>query len=179
MIARLDSGDAMALGGNRRRWSGALLLAIALACGSREEVATTPAEPAPPAATSPAAAGLESLRPLVGKYPRDVQLFDTEPLHSRLLALLGTRYTVLLLNFGTQNPLAEENGVLYAIGNKPHAGGDSAAILLLDPARDLIHVYLLDELEMAELRERDEPIALPADVQTTIENWKEMARDAE
>ena len=83
------------------------------------------------------------------------------------------------MNFGTQGPISEENGVLYALGNKPHAGGDSAAILLVDPARDLIHVYLLDELEMAELRERDEPIALPGDVVTTIENWKEMARDAE
>ena len=62
--------------------------------------------------------------------------------------------------------------------SRMYAGGDSAAVLLVDPARDLIHVYLLDELEMAELRERDEPIALPADVETTIENWKEMARDA-
>jgi hypothetical protein len=165
----------MRLGGSRG--IPALALALALGCGSGQEGATKPADPAPAAAAS-AATGLDGLRAYVGKYPRDVHLFETEPLRTRLLALLGTRYTALLVNFGTQGPLSEENGVLYAIGNKPHAGGDSAAVLLVDPARDLIHVYLLDELEMAELRERDEPIALPADVQTTIENWKEMARDA-
>jgi hypothetical protein len=161
------------------RWIPALALALALGCGPREEAAEPAPAAAPSVAPAPAGAGLEGLRAYVGKYPRDVHLFETEPLKTRLLGLLGDRYTGLLVNFGTQGPLSEENGVLYAIGNKPHAGGDSAAILLVDPARDLIQVYLLDELEMAELRERDEPIALPADVEATIENWKEMARDAE
>ena len=154
----------------------------ALACGEGGAPAAPPAaEPAPaPAAAAPAPpADLASLRAHVGKYPRDVHLFDTDPLQSRLLALLGTRYTTFLANFGTQGPLSAEGDVLYALGNKPHAGGDSQAILLIDVPRDLIHVRILDELEMAEYRERDEPIALPPDVETTISNWEELSRDAE
>ena len=164
-------------------WLGAAIALGAIGCGGSGTPATAPAtEPAgAPAAAAPAppAADLASLRAHVGKYPRDVHLFDTDPLQSRLLALLGTRYTTFLANFGTQGPLSAEGDVLYAIGNKPHAGGDSQAILLIDVPRDLIHVRILDELEMAEYRERDEPIARPPDVETTISNWEELSRDAE
>jgi hypothetical protein len=143
---------------------------------------TPPAEPSQ-AASDPVqaapAADLASLRAHVGEYPRDAHLFETDPLQSRLLALLGTRYTTFLANFGTQGPFSAEGDVLYAIGNKPHAGGDSQAIILIDVPRDLIHVRILDELEMAEYRERDEAIPLPPDVETTISNWEELARDAE
>jgi hypothetical protein len=156
----------------------------AFACGDAGTPADPPAAESAPAPTPAAAApavpqGLASLRAQVGKYPSETHLFDTEPLQSRLLALLGTRYTTFLANFGTQGPLSAEGDVLYALGNKPHAGGDSQAILLIDVPRDLIHVRLLDELEMAEYRERDETIALPPDVETTISNWEELARDAE
>jgi len=149
---------------------------LASGCGDRASQPVTDTS-AVPAAAPAAPASLAALRAQVGKYPRDVGLFESEPLHERLLALLGTRYTAFLLNFGTQGPLSEEGPVLYALGNKPHAGGDSAAILLIDVPRDLIHVHLLDEREMAEFRERDEPIELPADVQTTISNWQDLARD--
>jgi hypothetical protein len=167
------------------RKSRGIFAAIALgafACGDGAPPAAPPAaaSASAPAAEAPAPpAGLASLRAQVGKYPSDVHLFDTDPLQSRLLALLGTRYTTFLANFGTQGPLSADGDVLYAIGNKPHAGGDSQAILLIDVSRDLIHVRLLDELEMAEYRERDEEIPLPPDVETTISNWEELARDAE
>lgn len=163
------------------RFAAAIALG-AFACGDAGTPAEPPAAesaPAPAAAAPAAPAGLASLRAQVGKYPNETHLFDSEPLQSRLLALLGTRYTTFLANFGTQGPLSAEGDVLYAIGNKPHAGGDSQAILLIDVPRDLIHVRLLDELEMAEYRERDEVIALPPDVETTISNWEELARDAE
>jgi hypothetical protein len=78
---------------------------------------------------------------------------------------------------GTQGPLTASDSVLYVIGNKPHAGGDAQAILLVDLAQDLIHVHLLEEREMAELRERDAEIVWPPDVQATIANWQDLARD--
>jgi hypothetical protein len=117
------------------------------------------------------------LRAHVGRYPRDVELFDSEPLHSRLTALLGDRYFALLMNFGTQGPISEQGSVLYALGNKPHAGGDSQAILLVDLAQDLVHVKLLEEREMSDFRERDAEIVLPEEVETTIANWNELARE--
>jgi pyruvate/2-oxoglutarate dehydrogenase complex dihydrolipoamide acyltransferase (E2) component len=181
-----------------RRVALALVAAVlATACGDRgaappakTEAAPAASAPAPPPPTAPPAApaaaapapakqDLSALRALVGKYPRDVGLFDTEPLHGRLVALLGDRYPVFLANMGTQGPISADDTVLYVIGNKPHAGGDSQAILLIDLAQDLVHVHLLEEREMAELRERDADIAWPPDVQTTIANWQELARDEE
>jgi hypothetical protein len=169
----------------------ALVALLASACGDRgaapppaaqpvAPAAQAPAPPSAPAAAAPAAAAkqdLSSLKALVGKYPRDVGLFDTEPLHGRLVALLGDRYPTFLANMGTQGPISLDDTVVYVIGNKPHAGGDSQAILLIDLAQDLVHVHLLEEREMAELRERDADIAWPPDVQTTIANWQELARD--
>lgn len=161
-----------------------LVAALGVGCNARDSGA--PSEAAP-AAVAPAAApaapaasgGLAALRALVGKYPRDVQLFDTEPLHGRLVALLGERYGSFLANMGTQGPISADGPVLYVLGNKPHAGGDAQAILLIDLDQDLIHVHLLEEREMAELRERDAEIAWPGEVQTTIASWQDLARDDE
>jgi len=157
----------------------AIAAAWSLACGEgtpTTQPAPAPQENAAPAA-QPSASALDALRAEVGKYPRDTGLFDREPLHGRLVALLGERYATFAANMGTQGPLSADGPVLYVIGNKPHAGGDEAAILLIDLSQDLIHVDLLDEREMAELRERDVEIPWPADVQATITNWQDLARE--
>jgi hypothetical protein len=159
-----------------------LVMLAALACGAEQGDGPPAAAPAPPQvapATADVPDGLAGLRALVGKYPGDVGLFDREPLHGRLVTLLGDRYGAFLANMGTQGPISIEGDVLYVVGNKPHAGGDSAAILLVDLGRDLVHVRILDETEMAELRERDVEIPLPPEVATTIANWEELARDTE
>jgi len=158
-----------------------LVAAFAIACGGEESPSAGAPAPLPVAVEQDAAAQppLGGLRAWVGKYPRDVGLFESEPLHGRLVALLGERYPELLANMGTQGPIAAEGAVLYVIGNKPHAGGASQAVLLVDVDRDLVHVHLLEEQEMAELRERDEEIPWPDDVATTISNWQELAREGE
>jgi hypothetical protein len=167
-------------------------LGLAVACGERAEPpapapaaapeAAAPSEAAPPA-EAPAPAKAESnlayLRAQVGKYPRDVQLFDTEPLHGRLVALVGDRYPALVEYFGTQGPLSADGPVIYAIGAKPHAAGDEQAILLVDLEQDLVNVKLMDAKEMQEFRERSQAVELPGEVQTTIANWEDLANDDE
>jgi protein-S-isoprenylcysteine O-methyltransferase Ste14 len=158
-----------------------------LACGDRSE---SPAPAAPPSAQATnesaqpppapqAGPKLAYLREQVGKYPRDIQLFDTEPLHARLVALLADQYPILVESFGTQGPLSADGPVLYAIGNKPHAAGDDQAILLIDVDRDVLNVKLMNAEEMRDFRERSESVEVPGDVQTTIANWEELANDEE
>jgi protein-S-isoprenylcysteine O-methyltransferase Ste14 len=162
-------------------------MALVLACGDRAEApapALPPSEPVAPAeaAVPSAEAGpkLAYLRALVGKYPRDVALFETEPLHARLVALLAEQYSVMVESFGTQGPLSIEGPTLYAIGNKPHAAGDEQAILLVDIDRDLINVKLMNAEEMRDFRERNnDAVELPGEVQNTIANWEDLAHDAE
>jgi protein-S-isoprenylcysteine O-methyltransferase Ste14 len=160
---------------------------LVLACGER-------AAPPPPAAPPGAQATDESAQPTqaqqtgssfatlreqVGKYPRDIQLFDTEPLHARLVALLADQYPMLVESFGTQGPLSADGSVLYAIGNKPHAAGDDQAILLIDVDRNVINVKLMNAEEMRDFRERNEAVEVPGDVQTAIANWEELGSDEE
>ncbi len=170
--------------------AGLVALGLAVACGERAESpapapAAAPATTAPREAAAPAAppAKVESnlvyLRAQAGRYPRDIQLFATEPLHARLVALVGHRYDVMVENFGTQGPLSADGPVLYAIGNRPHAAGDEQAILLVDLDRDLVNVKVMDATEMQEFRERNEAVELPAEVQTAIANWEDLASDAE
>ena len=177
--------------GTGMRWRRAVLLVAlgaALACGDRAGTpapAATPDASAPTEAAAPAAApapakvesNLVYLRAQVGKYPRDIQLFDTEPLHGRLVALVGDRYPAMIENFGTQGTLSSDGPVLYVIGNKPHGGGDEQAILLVDVDRDLVNVKLMDPEEMQEFRERSEAVEVPAEVQITIANWEDLAND--
>ena len=176
----------------KTRWRngvGIVALGLAVACGDRAE-SPAPAPAAAPeanapreAAPAPAPAQVESnlayLRAQVGKYPRDIQLFETEPLHGRLVALVGDRYPALVEFFGTQGPLSADGPVLYAIGARPHAAGDEQAILLVDLDRDLVNVKLMDTAEMQEFRERNEAVELPGEVQTTIANWEDLAGDTE
>jgi len=161
-------------------------MVIVLACGDRAE-APAPAPPpsapaapaeavAPPAETGPK---LAYLRAQVGKYPREVALFETEPLHARLVELLAEQYPMLVESFGTQGPLSIDGPTLYAIGNKPHAAGDEQAILLVDVDRDVINVKLMNAEEMRDFRERNQAVELPSDVQATIANWEDLADDTE
>lgn len=165
-----------------------LALGLGFACGERSEApppAAAPEASAPSAAASPAAAPAETkpapnfdyLRAHVGKYPRDIQLFETQPLHARLVSLVGEQYPAMIESFGTQGPLSADGPVIYAIGNKPHGGGDEQAILLIDVDRDLINVKLMNQTELQEYRERSEAVELPTEVQTTIANWEDLAND--
>jgi len=174
-----------------RRHGASLVVIVAagfvLACGDRA-ASPPPAAPssaqgtnesAPPTPPPQAGPKLAYLREQVGKYPRDIQLFDTEPLHARLVALLADQYPILVESFGTQGPLSADGAVLYTIGNKPHAAGDDQAILLIDVDRNVINVKLMNAEEMRDFRERNEAVEVPGDVQTTIANWEELGNDDE
>jgi hypothetical protein len=158
-----------------RAAAAALALAAALcACGSSDTSNPVPAEPvaAPaPAAPRPPSA-LDALRGYVGSYPRDVGLFAQPSLQPRLRALLGDRLPVFVENMGVQGPFSEQGGLLYVTGNKPHSGGDEAAALVIDPKTDAVFVWLLHGGKVEEYPEPGKrPSALPADVETTLDNW--------
>jgi len=154
----------------------AVLLAwAALACGGgSEEAPPAPAEtpPAPAVVTPPAGypSPLAPLRELVGQYPRDVDLWNREPLAGRLRALLGERFATFVENTGVQSPLLEDDGILYVTGNKQHSGGTDAAALVADLRRDAVWVWLLVGGESEAFLDRDVEVELPADVRIVLEN---------
>ncbi len=144
------------------------------ACGGPNEEASSPApEPAIPEVVSLPErfpSELAGLRPLVGQYPRDIDLWNREPLAARLQALLGPQLADFLRNMEVQGPLLEEQGLLYATGNKQHSGGSDAAALVADLRRDALWIWLLVDGEAFVFADRDVEVELPADVRIVLEN---------
>jgi hypothetical protein len=157
------------------RTLGILLACAALACGGEREEPPAPAASAPaaPAVVTPPAdypSELAPLREQVGRYPRDIDLWNREPLAGRLRALLGERLARFVENMGVQSPLLEEDGILYVTGNKQHSGGTDAAALVADLRRDAVWVWLLVDGESEAFLDRDVEVELPADVRIVLEN---------
>lgn len=150
----------------------ALLLAASLLLGiaacQREE-----APQAPPPAAHPAPGPLAFVEGLVGRYPREVHLFETPPLSTRLESLLGDRYALLGPNLEVQGPISEEKGVVYVTGNKQHAGGSDAAIVVIDVPHDSLHVWLLVGGALQEYREKPGEHPLPEEVRSLLASWSE------
>jgi len=169
---RSDRGQRVAVASPALPVALALLLVFA-ACDRRE---APPAEPAaPPAAARPAPGALAFVEGLVGRYPREVRLFETAPLSTRLQTLLGDRTPLLAQNLEVQGPISEEKGVVYVTGNKEHAGGSDAAIVLIDVSHDALHVWLLVGGALQEYHEKPGTPPLPEDVQSLLATWSERS----
>ncbi len=151
-----------------------LVALVAFACGGPQEEAPpgTPAPAVPEAVRIPERfpSELAALRPLVGQYPRDIDLWNREPLAARLRALLGSQFGDFVQNTEVQGPLLEEEGLLYATGNKESSGGNDAAALVADLRRDALWIWLLVDGEAHVFLDRDVEVELPADVRIVLEN---------
>src|SRR4051794_19628293 len=65
---------------------------------------------------------LAYLQKHVGQEPYN--LWKTQPLQRRLMALLGPEYKNLIANLDPASELEEQNDVLHTEGNAPHRGGE-------------------------------------------------------
>lgn len=158
---------------SHRRSLLALVLAAGLAACEAEQATRPAAEEPPPVVVEPPdsyPSELAALRPLVGRYPRDVDLWNREPLAGRLHTLLDERFATFVANTEVQGPLLEEDGILYVTGNKAHSGGSDAAALVMDLRRDAVWVWLLADGEAEAFLDRDVEVELPADVRIVLQN---------
>ena len=121
-------------------------------------------------------AGLDYLQAFVGKYPPDVKLWETEPLNTRLKALLGPQHATFLVNMETAGPLARYGDVVWTSGNKAHEGGSDAALLLAETKADILEVHLLSKGKLAHRAERGAAIPLEGDAKTVMGNLREAAK---
>lgn len=115
----------------------ALFLLNLAACTAEQP----PPERRPSSQVAPAS--LAHLRSLVGKYPAEVRLWETSPLHERLTALLGDRFSDFVDNMQVAGPLTTEGDIIYVTGNKPHSGGAEAAAFWVEMASGRLHVWLM------------------------------------
>jgi|GEM_PF-1672489 len=107
----------------------------------------------------------------VGQSPYD--LWKTQPLQRRLAALLGpVEYKAFLGNLNPATDLTLQEGILYVTGNAPHRGTEEEAVLLIDPEKDSIEVFLLHKGSTVRgWAENNRIVAIPKDVQETLNRW--------
>ncbi len=72
------------------------------------------------ATIKPAAHTLAIITQNVGKYPRNIHLFENDTLARRIQKLAGTEYDTILKYFNTQTPVVAEKGIYKFTGCKAH-----------------------------------------------------------
>ncbi len=137
----------------------ALVVLVAFISSSRSREAQSQAKP------------LAYLLKYVGQSPYG--LWKTQPLHNRLLALLGpVEYKAFVGNLDPATDLTQQNGVLYVTGNAPHRGTEEEAVMLVDIEKDAIEVFILHKSTIVRgWAENNHLVTIPKDVQETLNRW--------
>ena len=114
---------------------------------------------------------LSNLKTWLDKSP--YSLWNTsQPLHHRLVVLLGPEYPIFAANLNPATDLSEENGLLHLEGNAPHQGGSEEAILIVDVPNDTIEVFLLHKDTIVHaFAENNRIVALPTEVKERMKHW--------
>jgi len=115
----------------------------------------------------PNADDLDYLFGMIERTPGESGLFESEPLHGRLVALLGNDYSILLDNMKIQGPLSRAGGLVYAEGTG--TGPGEAAVLMAAPKQDRLVVILVTDGSMKQYAEDDESLPPPPGVRRFLE----------
>lgn len=138
-----------------------------------EEAATAPVEEVRvPHVAKDGEPGLDSLKPLQGKYRWDgVDYVKDGVLAQRLKTLMGPQYDTLLKNLQALGPLEPSAALLYVMGNRQHQGGEEMAAVVIDPVRNGLRVWLLSEGRQTVFTDVDgADIPWPSEVQSMLRN---------
>lgn len=127
----------------------------------------------------PAPSSLSYLRGKAGLGPWD--LWKTEPLRRRLLALLGpTEFKALQFNMNPASSMELTGNILSSIGNGEHMGTVEEGALIVDLDRDIAEVLILhDGKTVRAWAERNQFVPLPPSIQDRVKDWPQpMVRQA-
>jgi hypothetical protein len=126
---------------------------------------------AAPARLAPAGAerGLARLEQAVGRYPREVGLWDQHLLHERVRKLVGRRFPFFRSNMWNTGVVSRDGPLLYVTGTRQQWGGLDGAALVADLDRDAIWVWIMISGRRYEYRER--PLQ-PAEVELFLRHWE-------
>lgn len=113
---------------------------------------------------------LDELERYAGGYAHESGLWRSEPLASRLKALLGAKLAPFEENLRVASALSKEGGVYYLVGNKPHQGGNDFAVFVADPDSDTINVVLYEGGHRTDFREGDRELPLPKEAEAMLKS---------
>lgn len=104
-------------------------------------------------------------------------LWKSEPLRSRLIALLGPEeFTALQSNMDPAEPMTISNGIMSSIGNRAHMGTEEEGALIIDLNRDVAEVLMLHDGKVIRgWAERNQYVPLPSSVLQRMQNWPQAS----
>ncbi len=115
----------------------------------------------------PNADDLDYLFGMIERTPGESGLFESEPLHGRLVALLGENYQRMLDNMSIQGPLSQTGELLYAEGTGDAPG--EAAVIMAAPRLDRLTVILITDGSMKQYAEGGDSLPPPPQVRRFLE----------
>lgn len=90
-------------------------------------------------------ADLSFLLEMNGKYPYESNLFETEPMKSRLTAImLNGKYPVFLERMEVQTPIEVNGNEVFMQGFMKHSSGEEEAALFVDVSKNLVWVLTFE-----------------------------------
>jgi len=105
---------------------------------------------------------LAYLLPLNGKYPYESELFETDPLKSRLKKLLGDEeYLNFMERMGVQVPIEVNGNQVFMEGLKAHSGGSDEAAILVDVEKNLIWALTFSNGKNLQVYKDDRDVEMP------------------
>lgn len=106
-----------------------------------------------------------------GKFPQDIGLFtEVSPIMPELKQILGDDFNAFMKQMSAPSSLQYDR-VLYVLGNKPQAGKQESAWLLIDPENRKLEAGLIQNGEVKVFSSKGEMLYRPAEVTQVIERY--------
>lgn len=120
---------------------------------------------APPTINPVRTDSLQYLAQYIGQTPKAANLWETEPLRSKLEDLLGNDFETFLQLMQQAAPLQQER-VLYTISSTTN--GDMVAFLLVDTDNNKLHVSIMEGGIRKQYQTPGEELYLPSAVEQLL-----------
>lgn len=106
-------------------------------------------------------ADLSFLLDMNDKYPYESNLFESEPMKTRLETIMGEKYLTFLQRMEVQTPILVKGNEVFMSGFMKHSGGEEEAALVVDISKNLIWVLTFENGKDLNIYKDDRDVRMP------------------
>ena len=106
-------------------------------------------------------ADLSFLLEMNGKYPYETNLFENEPMKTRLETIMGGKYQSFLERMEVQIPIQVRDNEVFMSGFMKHSGGEEEAAIVVDVTQNLIWVLTFENGKDMNIFKDDRDVRMP------------------
>lgn len=106
-------------------------------------------------------ADLSFLLEMHGKYPYETNLFENEPMKTRLETIMGGKYIDFLQRMEVETPIQVNGDIVFMSGFMKHSGGEEEAAIVVDVKQNLIWTLILENGKDMNIFKDDRDVRMP------------------